>query len=124
MQVRIFLTSPEKYFYTETPRCRPVFKIHDARLVMEFLLLKQNLLTNIEKRLQKSALQISFQANFVKTYTIPEGVLEYSTDITTKDPYTECILFLSTNTNFLGMYKENYFEFKRHGLEHCYISSG
>ena len=60
MQVRIFLTSPEKYFLTETKNIRPIFKIHDAKLVMEYLLLKQNLLTSIEKRLQRSALQVPF----------------------------------------------------------------
>ena len=100
-------------------------------------------------------LKISFQASFIKTYTIPKGIIEQTTDITTKDFYTgkwinlipyfmcktnnifrslvilsylilysEAIVFLHSNTGFLGMYNENYFEFKRYGLEHCYISSG
>ena len=66
--VRIYLTSYEKYFTTTNPVHRPTFKILDAKLLVEFILLKPNLLRAMETRLVKSFLQINFLAKFVKSY--------------------------------------------------------
>ena len=41
--IRIYLASPEKYF-TTTTRCKPRFKILEAKLLVEFILLKPVLL--------------------------------------------------------------------------------
>ena len=41
--IRIYLTSPEKYFITDT-ECKPKFKILDAKLLVEYILLKPVLL--------------------------------------------------------------------------------
>ena len=41
--IRIYLASPEKYF-TTTTKCRPKFKILEAKLLVEFILLKPVLL--------------------------------------------------------------------------------
>ena len=66
--VRIYLTSYEKYFTTSKPTQRPTFKILDAKLLVEFILLKPNLLKAMETRLARSFLQINFLAKFVKSY--------------------------------------------------------
>ena len=34
MQIRIFLTSPEKYFTSTTRNIHPIYKVHDAKLVI------------------------------------------------------------------------------------------
>ena len=65
--LKIFLTTPEKYF-TTTTEVRPKFKITQANLVCEFLLLKPNLLKQMEARLLRNFLQINFLAKFVKSY--------------------------------------------------------
>ena len=65
--IRIYLTSPEKYF-TTTTRCKAKFKILEAKLLVEFILLKPVLLQAMESRLAKSFLQINFLAKFVKTF--------------------------------------------------------
>ena len=65
--IRIYLTSPEKYF-TTTHANRPTFKILDAKLLVEFILLKPVLLQAMESRLAKSFLQINFLAKFVKSF--------------------------------------------------------
>lgn len=66
--VRIYLTSYEKYFTTTNAAHRPTFKILDAKLLVEFILLKPNLLRAMETRLARSFLQINFLAKFVKSY--------------------------------------------------------
>ena len=42
--IRIYLTTPEKYFTTEKAADKPSFKILDAKLLVEFILLKPVLL--------------------------------------------------------------------------------
>ena len=66
--VRIYLSPYEKYFTTTNSAHRPTFKILDAKLLVEFILLKPNLLKAMESRLAKSFLQINFLAKFVKSY--------------------------------------------------------
>ena len=66
--IRIYLTTPEKYFTTTTATSKPTFKILDAKLLVEFILLKPVLLQAMESRLAKSFLQIDFLAKFVKSF--------------------------------------------------------
>ena len=93
--LKIYLTSPERYFSTKTAAPRPRFKILSANLLFELILIKDSLLqvhsslinhiltidTTIyiqinrqfqsqamESRLAKSALQINFLARFVKSF--------------------------------------------------------
>ena len=67
--IRIYLTSFEKYFTTTTGSShKPIFKILDAKLLVEFVLLKPILLKAMESRLAKSFLQINFLAKFVKSF--------------------------------------------------------
>ena len=67
--IRIYLTSFEKYFtIPENSKHKPIFKILDAKLLVEFILLKPVLLKAMESRLAKSFLQINFLAKFVKSF--------------------------------------------------------
>lgn len=66
--IRIYLTTPEKYFTTDSNGCKPKFKILDAKLLVEVILLKPVLLQAMENRLARSFLQINFLAKFVKTF--------------------------------------------------------
>ena len=66
--IRLYLTSPEKYFTTTNAANKPTFKILDAKLLVEFILLKPVLLQAMESRLAKSFLQINFLAKFVKSF--------------------------------------------------------
>ena len=66
--IRIYLTTPEKYFTTEKAADKPSFKILDAKLLVEFILLKPVLLQAMESRLARSFLQIDFLAKFVKSF--------------------------------------------------------
>ena len=66
--IRLYLTSFEKYFTTTNPSHKPIFKILDAKLLVEFILLKPVLLKAMESRLAKSFLQINFLAKFVKSF--------------------------------------------------------
>ena len=66
--IRIYLTTPEKYFTTTSSSSKPTFKILDAKLLVEFILLKPVLLQAMESRLARSFLQIDFLAKFVKSF--------------------------------------------------------
>ena len=97
--LRIYLTSYEKYFTTSSKKPhRPTFKIIDAKLLVEFILLKPNLLRAMESRLAKSFLQINFLAKFVKSYSLEQGILERRISISTRDPVSNILLFIQPNT--------------------------
>lgn len=96
--VRIYLTSYEKYFTTTNAAHRPTFKILDAKLLVEFILLKPNLLRAMETRLARSFLQINFLAKFVKSYSIEIGILERRLAISTRDPVSNILIFIQPNT--------------------------
>ena len=62
----------------------------------ECLLLRSNLLSSIEKRLQRKALQISFKAKFIKTYTVPLNILGIylDFDVSSLPPYPLTLFIL------------------------------
>lgn len=130
--LRIYLTSYEKYFTTSSKKPhRPTFKIIDAKLLVEFILLKPNLLRAMESRLAKSFLQINFLAKFVKSYSLEQGILERRISISTRDPVSNILLFIQPNTvryvlhilsfgnrnSRLPTYPFFFFSFNRHTVE-------
>ena len=67
--IRLYLTTPQKYFgIPASSSIRPKFRITQANLICEFVLLKAHLLQSMEARLARSFLQINFLAKFVKSY--------------------------------------------------------
>lgn len=110
MFIRLYLTTPEKYFTIPTASSlRPKFKITQANLIVEFILLRPNLLQAMETRLARSFLQLNFLAKFVKSYSIETGILEKTISITCRDVFSSMILFLQDNITHCGSYKKNYY---------------
>ena len=110
MFIRLHLTTPEKYFtIPTTSTVRPKFKITQANLIAEFILLKPNLLQAMETRLARNFLQLNFLATFVKSYTIETGLLEKTISIACRDIFSSMILFLQDNITHCGAYKKNYY---------------
>ena len=44
ISLKIYLTEPEKYFTCQNANVKPKFKITDCKLIVEYILLKPNLL--------------------------------------------------------------------------------
>ena len=122
ISISITFTENLNFFCSHLPSVKPKIMIDEVTLIPQLCLLREHLMTSINRRLLSTNLQIPYFTWVTKIHTVQVGMLDAYLDVTLRDMETDLIyaIFIH-NENLLGKPNQNihrYFSF----LVACYAT--
>ena len=122
ISISITFTENLNFFCSHLPSVKPKIMIDEVTLIPQLCLLREHLMTSINRRLLSTNLQIPYFTWITKIHTVQVGMLDAYLDVTLRDMETDLIyaIFIH-NENLLGKPNQNihrYFSF----LVACYAT--